>query len=137
MWKDNPIKKLLIWKKLRIRINTVIAGIVFTYMFFATGEALWQNFQINQEIVVLKDNIIQLEQRNIQYKNLIAYLKTESFREKEARRKLGYKKPGETVVAIPQDTFLHIDPGTTKTNETPENKPVMSNPQKWWDYIFG
>lgn len=118
-------------------MSTVIAGVVFIYMFVSTGEALWQNFQINQEIVVLRNDIIQLEQQNAQYKNLIAYLKTESFKEKEARRKLGYKKPGETVVAIPQDNFLHIDPGTTKTNETPENKPVMSNPQKWWDYILG
>jgi len=137
MWKENPIKKLLTWKKLRLPISTVISGIVFVYMFFATGEALWQNFQINQEIVFLKNEIIQLEQQNIQYKNLIAYLKTESFREKEARRKLGYQKPGETVIAIPKDSFLHVDPGTTKTNETLDNKPVLSNPQKWWDYVFG
>ena len=137
MWKNNPIKKLLIWKKLRLRMSTVVIGIVFVYMFFATGEALRQNFQINQEIFFLKNEIVQLEQQNVQYKNLIAYLKTESFREKEARRKLGYKKPGETVIAIPQDNFLHIDPGTTQTNETPKNKPVLSNPQKWWDYILG
>ena len=136
-WKINPIARFISQKKLRFRISFLVAWAIFGYMFFATGEALWQNLQINQEIVRLKDEITQLGQQNIQYKNLIAYLKTEPFREKEARRKLGYKKTGETVVAIPQDNFLYIDPGTTETDETPNNKPILSNPQKWWDYILG
>ncbi|MFA5967269.1 MAG: septum formation initiator family protein [Patescibacteria group bacterium] len=137
MWKDNPIRKFISRKKLNIKFGVLASMIVFAYMFFANGEALWQNYQINQEIAKLKVEIVQLGNENLQFKNLIAYLKTESFREKEARRKLGYKKPGEQVVAIPQDNFIHTDPGNTKTEPAPEDQPQLSNPQKWWDYILG
>ena len=137
MWKDNPIRKFISQHKLRFRISTVLASVVFIYMFIATSEALWQNYQINQEITQLKLEITQLGQENAQLKNLIAYLKTESFREKEARRKLGYKKAGEKVVALPQNDFPHIEPGDTTTEDNTENQLQLSNPQKWWEYIFG
>lgn len=137
IWKINLIKKLISRKQLKFSVSVVIAVIVFVYMFVATGEAVWQNYRINQEIVQLKLGIAQLEGENIQLKNLIAYLKTESFREKEARRKLGYKKPGEQVVAIPQDNFIHTDLGTTEDEQTTEPQTHLSNPQKWWEYILG
>jgi len=137
MWKVNPIIKFINRYKPKVRASVVITTIIFVYMFVATGEALWQNYQINQDIIKLKIDIIQLNKENIQLKNLIAYLKTESFREKEARRKLGYKKPDENVVAIPQDNFIHVEPGTTQTESSPENSIHLNNPQKWWEYIFG
>ncbi len=137
MWKDNPIRKFILKQKFRLPIGTLIAGIIFVYMFVATGEALWQNYQINQEIAKLKLDIVQLEQENTQLKNLIAYLKTESFKEKEARRKLGYKKPGEQVVAIPQDNSSLTQPGNTKTEDQADTQIKMSNPQKWWEYVLG
>ena len=137
MWKENPIRKFFRRWKLKIRIGALIAGIIFVYMFVATGSAVWQNYQINQEIIKLKSEIVQLGKDNTQLINLIAYLKTESFREKEARRKLGYKKPGEEVVAIPQDNFVHTDPGNTKDSSPTPDQPQLSNPQKWWEYIIG
>jgi len=137
LWTTNPIRKFISRYKLKVRVSVLIAVIIFVYMFIATGEALWQNYQINQEIAQLKIEIIQLESGNVQLKNLIAYLKTESFREKEARRKLGYKKPGEQVVAIPQDNFMYTDPGNTKEQAPSDSQPRLSNLQKWWEYILG
>ncbi|MFH0912434.1 MAG: septum formation initiator family protein [Patescibacteria group bacterium] len=137
MWKNNPIKKFLAQRKWQISIGSVIGLIVFSYMFVATAEAMWQNYKINQEIFALKLEITQLEQENIDWKNLIAYLKTESFREKEARRKLGYKKPDETVVALPQDNFAYNNPGSVNNQPVEEQPSKLTNPQKWWDYIFG
>ena len=137
LWKINPIRKFLNQRQLKFSVKVLAAAAVFIYMLIATSEALWQNYRTNQEIGQLKIEIVQLEKANLQIKNLIAYLKTESFREKEARRKLGYKKPGEQVVALPQDNFVRTDLGTTKDAGTPEPEAHLSNPQKWWDYIFG
>lgn len=137
LWKINPIRKFLSQRQLKFSVKVLIAAAVFIYMLIATGEALWQNYRTNQEIAQLRVEIAILERENVQIKNLIAYLKTESFREKEARRKLGYKKPGEQVVALPQDNFIHTDLGTTKGTKTPEPEVRLSNPQKWWDYILG
>ena len=137
MLKDNPIKKFIAKYKVRLRVGVIIGIVIFVYMFVATGEAIWQNYRINQEIVQLKLEIAQLEQQNAAFKNLIAYLKTESFKEKEARRKLGYRKPGEQVVAIPQDNFINTDPGNTKGDAPVDNQPHLTNPQKWWEYVLG
>ena len=137
MWRDNPIRKFISRNKIKIRISVLIAIGVLIYMFISTTGALWQNYQVNQEIAQLKIEIAQLENNNTQLKNLIAYLKTDSFKEKEARRKLGYKKPGEQVVALPPDDFAHTDLGNTKEEPTTDNKPSLNNPQKWWEYVFG
>lgn len=137
LWKINPIRKFLSQRQLKFSVKVLIAAAVFIYMLIATGEALWQNYRTNQEIAQLRIEITTLERENVQIKNLIAYLKTESFREKEARRKLGYKKPGEQVVALPQDNFIHTDLGTTKDTTLSEPEVRLSNPQKWWDYILG
>ena len=137
MWKDNPIRKFISQRKLKVRASVLAVLIVFVYMFVATGQAIWQNYQINQEIAKLKLEIVQLGKDNVQLKNLIAYLKTDSFKEKEARRKLGYKKPGEKVVAIPQDNFAYTNPGNTKETAPADNQPNLNNPEKWWEYILG
>ncbi|MEA1909753.1 MAG: septum formation initiator family protein [Patescibacteria group bacterium] len=136
--KKNPIREYLAKVSPKIQLGSLISGIVLTYMFIITIEAVVQNYQINKEIVKLKNEIVYLQQEKTHLNHLIAYLKTESFKEKEARRKLGYQKPGEQVVALPRDSFIHTDPGVTSTENNKGNvTPTMTNPQKWFDYIFG
>lgn len=125
-------------KKLRSQILTAMGVAVFVYMLIATVEAVWQNYKINIEIDKLKTEIVLLEQHGQELKHLIAYRGTESFKEREARRKLGYRKPYEKVIAIPQPEFNNTEPGnTTNSQEDEKDKLLQSNPQKWWDYIFG
>src|SRR3990167_2258066 len=82
-------------RKLRSQILTAIFASIFVYMLVGTIEAVWQNYAINKEVAKLRAEIVQLQEEGRQVKYLIAYLGTESFKEREARRKLGYKKPGE------------------------------------------
>jgi len=125
-------------KKLRSQIFMVVGAAIFIYMLVSTVEAIWQNYQINLEINKLRIEIVQLQQEGEELEHLIAYRGTESFKEKEARRKLGYRKPYEKVIAIPQPKFENTEPGQTNISEEEETeKPVRTNPQKWWDYIFG
>jgi len=136
MAKD-PLEHLKRQRQLRSQILTAIFASIFVYMIVGTGEALWQNYAINKEINHLKAEIAQLTDEGHQLKYLIAYLGTESFKEREARRKLGYKKPGEQVLALPNSILEELTPGQANGEEDTEKKPELSNPQKWQEFIFG
>ena len=56
--------------------------------------------ELISQIEILKKEIQQLEERNVQLKSSISQSLTQDFLEKEARERLGLKKPGEEVVVI-------------------------------------
>jgi cell division protein FtsB len=103
------------------------------YLLFLFGRSAYKNYQINQRIKELQASITTLNEQNTNLKNLIAYYQTETFRELEARRKLGLKKPGEIVVALPENTEEVLQ------TENPEEKKEQTTPnwKKWWEYLFG
>jgi hypothetical protein len=77
------------------------------------------------KISLLRENITELE-------NQIAYYQTQSFREKEARAKLGYRAPGENMVILPLDTEEEkvADSGIGEVNIKTPNYVL------WWQYFF-
>ena len=63
--------------------------------------------------------------------NQINYYQTSSFKEKQAREKLGYKAAGESIMALPLDKEEEktIDPILGEVSiKTP-------NYRLWWQYI--
>ncbi|MBN2585642.1 septum formation initiator family protein [Patescibacteria group bacterium] len=134
---QDPLEQTKRKRKLRSQILTAVFASVLVYMAVGTVEALWQNYAINKEINKLRAEIVRLQEEGRQLKYLIAYLGTESFKEREARRKLGYKKPGEQVLALPNSILEELSPGQANGSDDLELKPELSNPQKWSEFIFG
>ncbi len=112
------------------------AGLI-VYLSLADILAAFQVYRLDREIVKLRQEIDDLTIKNQDLKNLIAYLKTDSFKEKEARRKLNYRKPGEQVLVIPEPIAL-IGNGEGKgAAPSPEEElKNLSTPYKWWYYFF-
>lgn len=135
--KPDNLEKFKKKKELRSHLSLVFISAIALYMLVSTIETIWQNYKINNEIVKLKVEIAELQAEGESLKNLIAYRGTESFKEREARRKLGYQKPGEKVLAIPYSGLDSIEFGQTKETGDEEEIKKLTNPQKWWDYIFG
>lgn len=77
--------------------------------------------EIKQRVVALEQEIRSLEGERINFLETIEYLKTDFFREKEAREKFGLKKPGEEVIVI-----LPIE----------EEEEEEGNIKKWWEFLF-
>ena len=107
-----------------------VALIVLIYMIFATGKIIWNNMQFDKKLKEIKAEMIDLEEQNTLLAQQIIYLQTDSFKEKEARAKLGLVKPGESVLQVPPEK---------KSIELP--KPVEapkepSNWEKWYNYFF-
>lgn len=82
----------------------------FLFVFFAlaiVGLLVFSNLKIGErkkevtsQIEVLKQEIQKLEERNAQLKSGISQSLSPDFLEKEARERLGLKKPGEEVVVV-------------------------------------
>ncbi|MFH1457066.1 MAG: septum formation initiator family protein [Patescibacteria group bacterium] len=93
---------------------------------------LWQEYnrqaKVNLKITELKSEIGNLENSNFELAHLLSYLKTDENIELEARKTLGYKKPGEKVVVITNGLNQQVL-GINNIKES-------SNPQKWFRYFF-
>ena len=84
----------------------------------------------------MEKEIEVLQAENIKLSNLISYFKTDTYKEKEARRLLGYQKPGEKVIIIPEieEEIQENDQPSEQTEEI--KKDTQKNYQKWWDFFF-
>ncbi len=109
---------------------TIITIGLIGYTVFILIKGVYRTYQYNQWIGEYATDIDRLEKENERMRNLILYYQTNSFKEVEARQKLGLKAPDEKVVAMPEN----------KDQQTQEAKPKstdMPNYIKWWRWIFG
>jgi biopolymer transport protein ExbB/TolQ len=123
-------------KELRARLMMTMGTVLLVYMLVSTAQAIWQSYQIDKELVHLRDENADLKLLNKYLQNLIAYRQTDSFKDKEARAKLNYQKQGEAVLIIPEDDIERFTEGNIKDQET-KTKRELTNPEKWWQFIFG
>ena len=125
-------------RELRYRLTMSIGIIFLIYMVVSTVQTLWQNYRLDRELIKLRDEYAELKLQNQYLKNLIAYRKTESFQDKEARSKLNFQKPGEIVLIIPEEDIDRFHEGNVKDTESRADiKREPTNPEKWWQFITG
>lgn len=119
-------------KIIPMTLGNFVIFLIVLYMFFVVGRSIWINYNSNKsldveaaKIELLRGNITELE-------NQIAYYQTQSFREKEARAKLGYRAPGENIMILPLDTEEEkvADVGLGEVNIKIPNYVL------WWKYFF-
>lgn len=123
-------------KELRTQAIMTVGMILLIYMVISTAQAFWQHYRLNQELEQLREKNAELRLENKYLENLIAYRKTDSFKDKEARGKLNYQKPGEIVLIIPEDDIERFKEGNIKGLGNKEQREP-TNPEKWWEFIFG
>jgi len=103
------------------------------YLIIVVGQSVITNYNSNKIIDEERGDLTGLNSQIKDLENSINYYQTASFREKEAREKLGYRTPGEKVIALPIDTEEDkmADTGLTDVSiKTP-------NYRLWWQYFFG
>lgn len=117
----------------------LILGLVILFL-VNIGRSIWKNHQTTLIITNLETDINTLKNEQLNLQNRIIYYNTDTYKELEARRHLGYKKRDENVVALIKKNENIIDLNTdqnlidkSKTNSKTDNLP---NWQKWIKYIF-
>jgi cell division protein FtsB len=120
------------WRFFLQRLFTLI---ILGYFIFLASRAIIQNQKIKKEIEEINKQIREQEQKNNELQKFIEYQKTDNFKEKQLREKLGFKKEGEIVIAVPEN----------KDRKTPTPIPTISastslkipNYVLWWKYLSG
>lgn len=128
-------------KKRLIIVNSIVVAVV-VYLLFLTYKSVISNYRTNQKIDNLEDEIVLLEIEKQYLADLNIYYSTDTYKELEARRKLGLKKKGETVIKIPisEDRLAQYQKNLTNQNQDIKKSPTItteeSNPRKWIRFIF-
>ena len=100
-----------------------------------------QKRSIEQEIKGLEIQVKDMEGKNSNLKNVLDYMQSDQFVEEQARTKLNYKKPGESVVVI-EGRPGEVPLTATSPFEIPVESPKVTasratvNVNKWLDYFF-
>lgn len=114
-------------------LGSLVLFLFIAYLLFSLGRSIWTNYQANKSIIEEQKKVQALKQDVDFLEDQIAYYNTNSFREKQARAKLGYKAPGENVLSLANSNEESVsDQQVQEINvfKTP-------NPQLWWQYFFG
>lgn len=103
------------------------------YLLFVVSKTVWGNYKSNQEILVEQAKLEQLKNEVANLRDQNNYYQTQSFKEKEARAKLGYISAGEKVVSLPYDTKEE----KSTDSQIVETKIKVPNYRLWMDYFSG
>lgn len=88
-------------KKIVSKTTKIGVYLLVFWMLFLLGRSLWQNWDLKHSITKLNEQLVTLEQQKKDLENLNLYYSSDSFKELEARKRLGLKKPGEKLVVLP------------------------------------
>lgn len=115
-----------------------VAGLAVLVMIgVSLGKETYRKRQIQTEIESLQAEIDKVGQENSDLANLISYLSSQEFQEKEAREKLNLQKEDEKMVVLRKDAASQ---NTQKTNGEEESvkNPEDNTPnwKKWLDLFF-
>lgn len=135
------VERLIHW-----RLLLVVNLLVIVFLGLSLSREVIRSRAITAEISELQARSNALTTRNIDLSELRTAMQTESYVEREARLKLGMKKPGETVVVIQEEAR-----GTTGENLEEQGSATdplglvldnqnitvtVANPTRWWYYFF-
>lgn len=109
----------------------LVAGLITLSWLWGTIATLQKNFQLEQQVSSLDQEIevAELRTQNVRYEQ--NYLRSDEFLELEARKQLNKAAPGETVILLPR-VDVPDEPATT-----PIAAPDSSNFQEWIRFFFG
>ena len=131
-------------RTLLIRAGAVVTVAVAAWIVFVSLKQVERNRHIEEEVALLQDEADRIRRENETLTEKIRYFSSDAFREQEAKRKLGLRKPGETAVAIRTQTEAETPDGSegwsrkalqTGAVESPEIG--MKNYAAWWRVFFG
>lgn len=117
------LHKIFYSKLLMAALLILLAGV------FTLELRQWrQREAVNAEINHLIGQQQAMEQKNLDLQQSLQYFSSDSYKEKLAREQLGLQRKGEIVFNFPQ----LANPDSENSSHAPE----LSNPEKWWQYIF-
>ncbi len=123
--------------KLRWPIVFAASGAIFLVAGASTVRESYREWKVDQEIQQMQSEIERLEGKKLTLAELIQRLDSPDAVDKEARTRLGLRKPGERVIILRgmEDAASWQDDSVlAKQAETP--KDTRNNAKRWLEYFF-
>lgn len=124
-------------KKLRTNANVVVVFLSIIYVGFLLYQSVFFNYQRNEKIKTLKNEIVEFQEKEAKIESLIAYYKTDSFQELEARKKLGLKMPGEKVVKVDVRIDDRQSINGSSDQAVAARDQAKDNLELWFEFVTG
>lgn len=137
--RQSPALRRLLYSRAMLIISVVLCG----GLFFELVKVVTKSSTTDQEIALLEEESERLADEYQRLERLTTVLESDYFAEREARTKLGYKKPGEHAVIIvarestdaltSESQKNTVQPSTERTSHDLPEPPV----HRWWRFFFG
>ncbi len=114
------------------RLFLVATTVVLLITSLSFARAYYRNYQVQQEIRQLKNEVSELEGKTLESMDILEYVKSDSFVEETARIDQNMKKPGERVIVIKEVSDVQYG---NAENPQQEDRGFFTNPVKWWYYF--
>lgn len=117
----------------------LIAGTLCVVFVVAIIREVINGHQVRTQVGRLQAQVAAAQQHQRQLNDLIDYLQSPTFQERQARLQLGLKKSGESVMVVPtlNDNSSTTTQPSSATTETAANIADQSHAGRWWTYFFG
>ena len=122
-------------KKVFLSLIVLILIVIFVFVVLRMSHQAKKQNGINEEISKFQLQINRLEGENQDLNELIGYLKTDDFKEKEAKDKLNLITEGEQMVLV-KEGFLEEEGISKATEKETELVVHRENYYYWWHYFF-
>lgn len=119
-----------------MNVGSLMLLIVIIYMMTIVGKTIWDNYQSNRGISEQEEEVIKMQSEVAYMEDEIVYYGSQSFKEKQARAKLGYILPGETVISVPKDKKIEVESHSTLAPDSIKSESVKPNYIYWKEYFF-
>jgi cell division protein FtsB len=129
----------------RTRWFLMVNLLLILFVIFSFAREIIHSRDIAAQIETLQKQSKELEVQHFAIADLKNAVQTESFVEREARLKLGLKKPGESLIILKNEQKQQVTTSSGKsgdpqsaaltTDALAAEKP-LANSTKWWYYFF-
>lgn len=128
----NQERKRALRRALTSRGVIVFEILLITFLLVGITKEVVRRISMREEIATLEQQIAELEAQNRTLGEYVASINTDSFREREARKRLNVQRPGESLLILPETRTLTTEMQSTTNTDTGDT----SNPQRWWNFFF-
>lgn len=114
----------------------LIGGALTIFFLVAIIREIVRTTTVRRQVERLQQELAAETRRQGELDDLIGYLSSPTFQEREARLRLGLKKSGERVIVIPSNESANA---SAAEGDDPNNPQAASRrpPSQWWRYFFG
>lgn len=121
--------------KFKFDTTTLLNGagiLIISYLVVVLAQTVKRNYDLNQQLTELKSQISLVNDQKAELAYNLQYYATDSFKEREARAKLGLQLPGESVIILP-----HTSPAPAAAAASTTTVKSKSNLHQWLDFLTG